>query len=344
MTHDSEAHRSTSEPLLSPRSHSRRSWSATRPARTAAVLLLLVWVGPVSIAQTDSWWLLRWLGAPERASAESRVIPVGAAVHLAPGTLLRLHLRDGSVVGGRYLQRTLLDSALYAQRFAAAVGSLSYLPLVLGETLNVSLHDGREWTAPFAGYGQLTLLLRRLGGEGYLRAPFEFVKEIRRANGDSVGPSALTRAFHAGLLPSAEALALERDPHTGSLANHWARTVQVPVEDVEFATVELSSGGSSGSAVAGGIVLGVVVGVVLFYVLLAASFRNADSGCKSSTANVPYPYPGYSDVRFTKRPFDRDRACYMGDPLAAAGPWPGPPVDDAATAVADLPASHALGQ
>jgi hypothetical protein len=72
----------------------------TRPTRLAAILLLWVWVGPVTFAQTDSWRLLEVVGTPERASAESQVIPAGMAMAIEPNTVLMLHLRNGMVREG----------------------------------------------------------------------------------------------------------------------------------------------------------------------------------------------------------------------------------------------------
>src|SRR5438132_2023194 len=184
MADVTETHRPSSQPVASTRPSHRCPWSVTRSTRFAAILLLLVWVGPVTLEQTDSWRLLRLVGAPERASAETQVIPAGMAMLLQPKTILRLRLRDGSVLEGRFLARTLLDSTLYASRFAARGRSSSFVPFALGETLHVSLRDGREWTAPFAGYAELTMLLRSPDGPEYLRVPFESAREISGANGD----------------------------------------------------------------------------------------------------------------------------------------------------------------
>ena len=309
--------------------------SITHSARLAGTLLLLVWVGPVTLVQTDAWRPLSWVGAPERAAAESRMISAGEAVLLAPGTALKLRLRDGSVVEGRFQERTLLDSALYAQRFAAAARASGYMPLVLGETLGVALDDGRRWTGPFAGYAQLTLLLRGSDGRSFLRVPLESASEIRRANGERVESGALALAFHARRVPSAEALALEGLPTGGSIVD-WTGHFQVPVEDIESATVELSSG----SSLAGGIILGVIVGVVLFFVLLGASLRSTStSGCESASFDIPN-FLSRSGVQPTTRPFDRDRACYEGDRLAVGEWWPVPGDGGPATAMADSPASN----
>src|SRR5262245_45167029 len=117
----------------------RASRRFTASARTAAILLLFVWLGPVSFAQTELWQLLKWAGAPTLASAEQQVIPAGQALVLTPGTLLKLWLRDASVVEGRFLGRALLDSSLYASRFAAYARTSDFVPFALGETLRVSL-------------------------------------------------------------------------------------------------------------------------------------------------------------------------------------------------------------
>ena len=279
------------------------------------MFLLTVWVGPVTFAQTDAGQVLKYVPASDRARANVRVIPAGQALILEPGTPFEARLRDGSVVEGRFLGRTLLDSALYAPRFAAHMRSTNDVPLALGETLQIVLHDGREVTAPFIGYGELTLLL--LGPDGYaLRVPFEFAKTIHRANGDRVEPSALARAFRKGLLPSAEALALgEREP-VGTEADWWASALQVAVDDIKSATVDLSPGNS----VAGTVVLTVILTTVLLVVLVAASLRSSSSsGCQGPT----YFPPILSSAHLTTRPFDRSRGCYVGDPLAVADPWPG---------------------
>jgi hypothetical protein len=297
-----------------------------RRARLASMFLLTVWVGPVTFAQTDAAQLLKYIPASDRPRANARVIPAGQALILEPGAPLKLHLRDGSVVEGRFLGRTLLDSALYVPRFEAHMRSTNDVPLALGETLQILLHDGREVTAPFIGYGELTLLL--LGPDGYvLRVPFEFAKTIHRANGDRVEPSALARAFRKGLLPSAEALALgEREP-VGTAADWWASALQVAVDDIKSATVEQPSG----TSVAGTVVLTVILTAVLLVVLIAASLHaSSSSGCQGPS----YFPPILSSAHLTTRPFDRSRGCYVGDALAVADPWPGPADDGQATALA----------
>ena len=294
--------------------------------------MLVVWVGPVTFVQTDSWELLRWLGAPEGASAESQVIPTGTAILLEPQTPLKLRLRDGSVFEGRFPRRALLDSTVYASRFEAHTLSSPFVPFSLSETLHVSLRDDREWTAPFAGYGELTLLLRSPEG-ALLRAPFEFVSEIRRTNGDRVEPVDLARAFHAGLLPSAEALEMELCKPTRSITEPCS-IVKVPVEDIASVSPELPSGVSP----AGIVVLSVVATLVLIFVLLANSKPKAPS-CDIWPGSIP----GTWGARVTTRPFDRERGCYVGDALAVADPWPGP-IEGDSTAFADAMTIGAIGR
>ena len=306
-----------------------RPWSIrpsrrfTASARASAILLLLVWLGPVSFAATDTWQLLRWAGAPAPASAETQVIPAGQALVLEPGTPLKLWLRDDSVVQGKFLGRALLDSSLYAPRFAAYARTSDFVPFALGETLRVSLRDGREWSAPFAGYGEMTLLLKGAEGSDPRRVPFEFVREVRGANGAWVQPKALTREFRKGSLPSAEAIALGERAGVGTGADQWTNALRVAVQDIKSAAVELPSGGS----VAGVVLVSALVTVVLFYVLLAASLRSTSSTSCSSASSFP-GFLGGMSLHLTTRPYDRTRSCYADDP---------PPMADAAPGGTEVP-------
>lgn len=309
-----------------PGAAARRRWNATPPARLAAVLLLVVWVGPVTFAQTDGWSVLRWAGAPASAWAGPRVIPSGVAMELEPGRTVKLHLRDGTAFEGRYFGRELLEPELYAPRFAARALEAAYVPFALGETLHVSLRDGREWSAPFAGYAELTLLLRAPGDPDYRRVPFESAREFRRANGETIEPGTLAREFRAGSLPSAEVLVLwESGSTTNSTTGASLR--RVPVEDIQWAAVEVPapasparSGPSTGSVV-GIVVLGVALSVVLVFYILGKSIDNSSSQCRS--ASIVSRRAALGTLPLTTRPFDRDRGCYLGDPLAVADPWPG---------------------
>ena len=311
----------------------RRRWNSVPPARLAGLFLLFVWVGPVTFVQTDAWQLPRLAGNPETASADSRVVAAGNALLIDPGTILRLRLRDGTVLKGRFLGRTLLDSTMYAPRFETHVRSSSYVLLAIGETLRVSLRDGREWTAPFAGYGELTLLLRHPDGSQVLRVPFEFAREIRRENGERVEPRALASAFRAGKLPSAEAVVLaDRVPMTG-VVDEWASALRVAVEDIVSAGAELSSG----KIPPGIVVLGVVATMVAIIVLAS---RNQPK--RSTSCNWDPNWGGYTSlegVHLTPRPFDLDRGCYVGDALAVADPWHGSAASDPPAALADPPPS-----
>ena len=175
-----------------------------RTARLAAVLMLFFWIGPVTMAQTDLWQLLRWAGAPAPAAATESIVGAGDAVELQPGVKMRLSLKDGSVVNGRFLGRTLLDSALYAPRFLARAQTSDWVPFALGETLRVALRDGRQIVSAFTGYGELSLLLAGLAGGADLRIPFEFAKEILRAD----GRNACISSLGATLRPSARKISL----------------------------------------------------------------------------------------------------------------------------------------
>lgn len=277
------------------------------PVKVAGVLLLVSWLGPVTFVQTDAPRILRWVGAPGSASAYPRVIPAGQAMVLAPGTLVELRLEGGRIVDGRFLGRALLEDSLYAERFVARSIASSFAPLVLGESLFVTLLDGREWRLPFAGYGELSLLLEHPDAPEPLRVPFEFTAGILRSNGERVEPKDLSRAFRAGKLPSAEALVIEDLLPVGWQADRWAAALRVPMEDVQAAIVKTESGGS----VAGAVVLGALLGVVVFIALIAiaANSSRSSGGC-SYDGDVPGTWT------LTTAPFDLERRCYVGEALA----------------------------
>lgn len=321
-----DAPRPSTEPNALPQAATRPGRRFVPAARAAALLLLLVWIGPVTFAQTDSWALLTWAGVPRSASADVKVIPSGHAIELAPGTHIKVYLRDGKVLEGSYAGRALLDSSVYARRFEEKSRSSAYVPFALGDTLHVALRDGREWIAPFAGYAEVTLLLQNPDSAGYLQVPFEFAKDIQRPNGDRVDTGELAQAFHSGMLPSAEALVLKSRVDAGTIRERWEGADRVAVEDIVSATAVLSSG----SNVAGVIVVGALVGAVLAIVLIGTAMNQASHpSCESSS---PPPTGFFSDagIHLTTRPFDRSRGCFVGDDLAVAGPWPAFGVQDSA--------------
>lgn len=320
-----------------PRSHHRLSPRA-RTGRAIAIFLLVVWIGPVSLVQSDPGWPFWGLGAPARASAEARVVDSGQALEIAPGTRLELHMRDGSRLSGRYLGRTLLDSTRYAGRFAAFVPPSSesrpvVAPFALGETLTVSLRDGRQWIAPFEGYGELAVLLHNPDRAQPLVVPLEFATSIRRSNGEAVDMKALDRALHAHALPSAEALVVTPSQPVGTPEDQWASALRVPVQDILSASYNLPGGGTA----TGSIVVGVLVGGLMTLLLVGLAFSSLDSGCRSGDfSGLSLPI----SVRLTTRPFDRVRGCYVGDPPLAAAQWPASSTDATASLPVEAPGTR----
>jgi len=301
----------------------RRCRGALPPARLAGILLLLVWAGPVTFVQTDGPRWVHWLGAPEGASAYPRTIPAGQALRLEQGTPLELRLRDGSAAYGRFLGRGLIEDSLYATRFEAASRATSFTPIALGETLRVSLREGREWTLPFAGYGERALLLRAPDRDEPLRVPFESATRILRTNGTRVERHSLARAFRDGQLPSAEALLLEPLVVAGSEAERRASARRVPVEDIVTVLAEV---GSKGIGIPGTVVLG-VLGLVVLLVVMANS--SSSGGCSD-----PVVITRTAALPLTTRPFDLERGCYEGDVLVADA-WPVNAKEGPAMAVGD---------
>ena len=292
-----------------------------RIARFSAVLLLMLWVGPVSFVQVEVGSLLALLGAPQPARSAADVVSEGEAVVLQPGTLLELRLRNGQKVRGQYLGRSVLDSAEYAPRFAAAPLG----PLALGETLHVTLHDGREWVAPFEGYGELSLLLRAADGQR-IRVPFEFARTIARSDGQRVEPKKLTRAFRSGALPSAEVLLLEGIDPVGSDEERHASALQIPAQDIERTILRTESGGVARAA----LIIAVVGGLVLIVVLAS---RPTKPSCSPDFGNTPL----FGGLTPTDRAFDRERGLFVGDSLV----WTGAMASDGELAPVAMRASSA---
>jgi hypothetical protein len=248
---------------------------------------------------------------------------------------VELTLEDGRKVRGTLVERTLLDSAAYAPRFEAHSRSSAFVPFAMGETLYVTLRDGREWTAPFAGYAELTLLLRSPESRErteYLRVPFEFVTGIRGADGDAVEPADLARAFHSDQLPSAEALVLEERQAEGwnSVADSHRRAV-VPVEDIELATLATAEGIGAGGVV-GVIVVSAILGAILAIFVIGQALNDAEDKCGASS-RIDLGTP--SSVTLTTRPFDLQRGAFVGDTLATADGWLGTMEQGLAKSLAD---------
>jgi hypothetical protein len=166
--------------------------------------------------------------------------------------------------------------------------------------------------------------------------PFEFATEIRRANGDRVEPSILTQAFHARLLPSAEALELEERVRASKMERRWGDTRRVAVEDIESATLAESSAAES---MVGVILLSAVASVVLVFWLIGRGIKSSSERCGSSASGF-----NPAGLHLTTRPFDLYRGCYVGDPLAVADPWPGPAEGGPATAQAHPVTSQVLAR
>lgn len=302
--------RSPSHAPVPTRDHRRRV--VTHPARLAAVFLLTVWAGPVTFAQTDSAAVLKAAKAAARDSGGTRVVPAGMAMVLKPGTRIQLHMRDGRVLDGEYVGRALLDSTAYADRFTTRARTSAYVPFQLGETLQVSLRDGRDRRAPFAGYAELTLLLLNSEGGEPLRVPFEFATGIQRENGDRVEPTTLAEAFRSGLLPSAEALVLKR--RSSMRDTYWSGELRVPVEDIELASPMTGNDGVSTGAVVGVVIVSAVATAALVIWLIGRSIDQSSKNCGKTSFGAG----DLSGVQLTKRPFDRLRGCFVGDDLVVA--------------------------
>jgi hypothetical protein len=305
------------------------------PSRAAAILLLLVWLGPVSIAQTDLAQIASYLGAPAPASAEARVVDTGQAVEIEPGARLRIELRDGTHIDGRFLGRALLDSARYVERFQTHALTASPGPIALGETLSVAMRDGTTRTAAFAGYGELSLLLRDPSAEAPYVVPFEFATSVHTSSGEALDLKALAKSYRAGELTSAEALVIGPKRAIGSPQEQWASALRVPAQDVRMTWFD----GPKVGDVAVVLALVTIAGVGLVLIALA-NMKPDYSGC--SNVNIPFIVAMPPHTHLTKRPLDLERGRYADDPMIAAGTWPA--ITPATSALANGVTAHPLSQ
>jgi hypothetical protein len=169
--------------------------------------------------------------------------------------------------------------------------------------------------------------------------PFEYALQIHRLGGGHVEPKALAREFRKGKLPSAEALVLgDRLPDPNE-ENLWSAALRVPVEDIESITAELPSGAQAG----GSVVLGVALFVAVIVAVVAIAAHNRPQPQQSCGGDSNFGSGWLSGVQVNPRPFDRSRGCFVGDPLAAADPWPVPVPAGVATARSDRTAIGATG-
>ena len=291
--------------------------SLARITRTAAIVLLAVWIGPISFEQTVP--LLGGVIAPAGAAVGSvtdgGVLPARQGLVLTAGTPIELRLRDGRVLRGRFLGRALQDSAAYAARFAAAAAAPGGGALSLGESLRVVTLDGREMVAPFAGWAELALLLRGPAETPVLHVPFEFTRALERADGSPIDVQQLRRAFRDHLLPSADVLVLGASDPVGTDEERWASALRVPADDI--ASVRGPS--NAGKGVPGLVVF--AVGVTALVLIIAATHHEHTTnnpGCENTNLGG---IGGWTSYSVTERPFDLGRGRFVDDPVTRAEVW-----------------------
>lgn len=302
-----------------------RPWAAT------AVLILML--GPFALSVTGCFTLASLTTSSDRL--EPQLVPAGDAIHLEPGRELRLHLRNGSTVRGRFLGRVLLDRATYELRFAAASRAGVRGPLELDETLIVGLADGRRIEAPFGGYAMRALLLRTRADSTAVRFPFPSVVSIRRTGGTPVSIDSLLLSDLRGELPSAEAVAIEELAAPRGIADFDVARREVPLEEIQMAVVA-----KGGKKTPGLILAGVAADIVLFVIireLLKPRPAPPPPDCEYSGG----PWLG-ADDRVTERPFDRRLGRFVGEDVAWGDSTLAPPeAGEAAAAPLASPADSA---
>ena len=278
-----------------------------RLARGIAGALLVALLSPMTLSLAGCTML--GLVAAVATKPRPRVIPAGDALHLEPGTRLRIALPDGQQVAGRYAGRTLLPPAAYAPRFARR-SSARRMPIVPGDSVVVTQVDGRVVSGGFRGYAVRSLVLRT-SGTSDVRIPFDAAREIRREGGGLVSIDSLRAADERDELPSLEALAIETLSKAWSKRLRTETAVQVPFEDIRGATVRTDKGIRTGF-----ILLGLAVDVAIIAIVAASYEGLGGSGCSSSGFTLSHAVPS---ERWTMRPFDRQLARFIDEWDAAPG-------------------------
>ena len=285
--------------------------------RWAATALLVLMLGPLAMSVSGCFTLAAMMAA-SAANSSQHLVPAGDAAHLEPGRELKLHLRNGGTIEGRFRGRTLLAPEVYEPRFAARAAGGGWVPFALGETLTVDLVDGGRRIGTFRGYGMRSLVLQAPTDSVAVRLPFGSARAIRRAGGGTVSIDSLLAADVRGELPSAEGLAIRTYDSARGISGFVSVTREVPLEEVRMATV---TGGNRETA--GLILFGAAIDVVLFLAIREAA---QEPGC----TYIVIPASLANEVRFTERPFDRRLGRFVGEDVA----WGGLPAMDAPETVA----------
>jgi hypothetical protein len=267
--------------------------------------MLVFMLAPFAMSVTGCFTLAAMMAA-SAGDSSPQLVPAGDAAFLDLDREIKLHLRNGTTVHGRFRGRTLLDPEIYKARFTARFAAGGWSPLALGESLTMDLLDGRRVSGAFAGYGMRSIVLRSLEDSVGERVPLRSATSIRHALGGLVSIDSLLAAEVRGELPSAEALAIRAFDTTRGISGFVSTRQDVPLEEVQMATVY-----GQKKEMTGLILFGVAIDVVLFLMLKKAA-DDAEPGCA-----LILPLAAMStDVRLTDRPFDRRLGRFVGEDVA----------------------------
>lgn len=164
---------------------------------------------------------------------------------LKSGTKLKLNLRDGEVVEGKYLGVERLPAEEYAQVYAGARERYqlqSALPEP-GDTVTLALVTGRVLEGELLGFeGRRWVIFRR---ETLLRVAAADVVEMTDGGDCSVSGETLDRLLSSGAVPTMSALALEVVVSEGRTRREERRLI--PLDSILSATYKPTSGRTVGT-------------------------------------------------------------------------------------------------
>ncbi len=181
------------------------------------------------------------------------------------GAEVKLKLRDGEVVTGKYLGVEPLPAEEYAERYARARASQTprfQLP-ALGDTVGLRMTSGAELKAEFLGLDHQRSVV--VNAETPLRVLTTDLREIAGSGGDTVSGEALDSLIINGDLPVVSGLALE--VAVEERRRRVKRTRLIPLNSVVWA----------GQRPRGGRTVGFVVGLAVDMTTIIVMLSNQDS-------------------------------------------------------------------
>jgi hypothetical protein len=208
------------------------------------------------------------IGSAIDSGSRQRLAPESFAPDtIEPGKTLKLRLRDGGVVEGKYLGLEPLPAEEYAARYAwTREQHLVNVPLPeLGDTVTLCMTWGGELDAEFLGFDLYKVLVRKLGEPGPESVRPGDIDMLRVRGNAAIGGETLALLLSEGAFPFHSAVAMQVQPAIGLAGGKRL----LPMDEVLF--IEWNSGTARTA--------GTIVGATIDVAILVAAVYCAASEC-----------------------------------------------------------------